>query len=871
MGPVRTGSSGFVVLAGLLVAGPAGGATPPPESCPLASFGPVEKVQTAGVPGLLTGDANRDGLSDLVFFDVAGVNVLPGRGEGGFGPRIVSPIPGVGSALGDLDGDGVADLVLRTTPGLVPAYGDGTGRFTAAGALAAPDDRYFSEVAAGDFDGDGRADLVAVASGQVPATPTLSLFRGAGGRSFEPIRSVPLQGLSLLIESISVGDVDGDGLDDLLVRADKAMIAIYHGTRDGSFRAGFQAFDGYYPAGALLVDLDRDGALDIVATGNPRFGSAELHVFRGDGHGGFRETAVQTLPPNVGAPVVGDFDGEGRLDVAVLPYLFAGDGAGGIGPPATSSVLGTRQAVALDYDRDGRADLAVVPNVGDGIRLYPKVCTVGSASATFVVPFLLSAGGAASAFYESDLSLTNAGDAFGDAELTYTAAIGAGSGQASVSLAAGQQRVVASALDYLDALGIPAPRVGDRGGTLRVRFTGLASPTDAAVGSRTTNRGAGVFLPGIRVADAFRGPAIVGWLREDAGDRTNLALVNAGEAGDGGVTLRVTLTSTDPSSPVSTVTLPDLVLPPGGFRQFDRVLASSGLGAASGTARVERVAGAAPYLAYAVVNDAVTSDGSIVFAVTEASLTAADGLVVPALVEGAGFDTELLLTNLSPSGKRLRLEYVASAVGATGHIATLEVALAPGEHRALAGFVDFLRRSGVPGVGPRGPTFAGALFLSVTEGSPDGLFAGARVTSDAPKGGRYGLFVPAAAPARGAGTAALVSGLREDLGTRSNLALVNLGDGQEADDAFEIDLFDGVTRGRVTTVAGLRVPRKGWLQVDRILAAHAPETAQGYARIRRVSGDSRFLAYGVINEGAVPGNGTGDGSYVPMSIPQEAP
>jgi len=828
-------------------------------------------VQTAGVPSLLTGDANRDGLPDLVFFDDAGVTVMPVRLDGGLGSPIVSPIPGAGRALRDLDGDGAPDLVLLHEPGLALGVGDGGGGFVRGGELSAPDDRHFRDAAAGDFDGDGKIDLVAVASGQDPATPTLSLFRGATGHAFEPIRSIALPGLSFLIESISSGDVDGDGLDDLLVRADRARVAIYHGTRDGSFRAGSAFPAGDHPAGAVLVDLDRDGALDIVATGNPRFGSAELHVFRGDGHGGFRETAAQTLPPNVGAPVVGDFDGDGRLDVAVLPYLFAGDGAGGLGPPATSSVLGASRAAALDYNRDGRADLAAVPNVGDGIRLYPKVCAVGSATATFVVPFLLSADGAASAFYESDLSLTNSGDAFGDVELDYTAAIGAGSGHASVPLAAGQQRVVASALDFLRALGVPAPRVGDRGGTLRVRFTGLASPTDAAVGSRTTNRGAGVFLPGIPVADAFRGPAVVGWLREDAGDRTNLALVNAGDDGDGEVTLRVTLASTDPSSPAPTVTLPDLVLPPGGFRQIDRVLSFSGLGAASGTARIERVAGGAPYLAYAVVNDAVTSDGSIVLAAAEASVTAAGGLVVPAVVEGAGFDTELLLTNVSPAAKRLRLEYVAAAVDVPGHTATLEIALAPAEHRALPGFVDFLRRSGPPGVGPRGPTFVGALFLAVIEGSADGLFAGARVTSGAPKGGRYGLFVPATSPARGAGTAAVVSGLRQDLGTRSNVALVNLGDGQEAEDVFEIDLFDGVTRGRVATVPGLRVPRRGWLQIDRILAVHAAGTAQGYARIRRVSGDSRFVAYGVIHEGAVPGSGTGDGSFVPMSIPQEAP
>jgi len=40
-----------------------------------------------------------------------------------------------------------------------------------------------------------------------------------------------------------------------------------------------------------------------------------------------------------------------------------------------------------------------------------------------------------------------------------------------------------------------------------------------------------------------------------------------------------------------------------------------------------------------------------------------------------------------------------------------------------------------------------------------------------------------------------------------------------------------------------------------------------YAKVTRVSGASPFLAYAVINDGEGPGLGTGDGSYVPMSIP----
>ena len=56
------------------------------------------------------------------------------------------------------------------------------------------------------------------------------------------------------------------------------------------------------------------------------------------------------------------------------------------------------------------------------------------------------------------------------------------------------------------------------------------------------------------------------------------------------------------------------------------------------------------------------------------------------------------------------------------------------------------------------------------------------------------------------------------------------------------------------------------MQFDSILAAFGVHT--GYVRVRRTSGVRRpFFAYGVVNDGAVRGAGTGDGSYLPMVIP----
>jgi hypothetical protein len=62
------------------------------------------------------------------------------------------------------------------------------------------------------------------------------------------------------------------------------------------------------------------------------------------------------------------------------------------------------------------------------------------------------------------------------------------------------------------------------------------------------------------------------------------------------------------------------------------------------------------------------------------------------------------------------------------------------------------------------------------------------------------------------------------------------------------------------------VPAKGFTQFDRILATFAPGMTQGCALVTRTSGANPFLAYAVLNDGAQPGQRSGDGAYV-ASVP----
>ena len=57
----------------------------------------------------------------------------------------------------------------------------------------------------------------------------------------------------------------------------------------------------------------------------------------------------------------------------------------------------------------------------------------------------------------------------------------------------------------------------------------------------------------------------------------------------------------------------------------------------------------------------------------------------------------------------------------------------------------------------------------------------------------------------------------------------------------------------------VRRPRR----IHGILVVRDQGTTQGYVRVRRISGNNPFLAYGVVNDCGAPGRRSGDGAYVP--------
>ena len=513
------------------------------------------------------------------------------------------------------------------------------------------------------------------------------------------------------------------------------------------------------------------------------------------------------------------------------------------------------------------------------------------------VPVILSAGGRNKAFFTSELTLTNRATVPAYLSLIYTAHIGGENSVVNTQLAAGEQRIIPNAIDYLKvgdsrggiiifARGATDPlksgdtraallATEDRIGTLRVGFRGFSS-SDVAVTVRTTTPvpegRAGLAYSAIPAEAGFADEAVyVCGLRQNAQDRSNLAFQNMGESGDGAITLRTTVFSGDVDGGDSRV-LEDVTLAPGGFHQYSGLLETAGF--TQGYARVERVSGTAPFYAYGVINDQANSDGSFISAVRESSLAGVTGQTLPVIVETNVFTSELMVTNFSEVPKTVRFRFRAEAIETPDRTATVEWTFRPGQQILVPNIVDMMRKMGTPGIGPPGQAFAGALFASVAEGDMSGIAIGAR-TSSPGGGGQYGVFYSAVPYGEAFGDSAWVVGLQQNEENRSNLALVNTGEVDGSPSVFQLDIYDGVpstdfssgiyypTGMLVNTVTGLRVPAGGWRQINSILAGYAPEATQGYVRITKISGNNPFLAYGVINDGGAPGQRSGDGAYLP--------
>jgi hypothetical protein len=225
------------------------------------------------------GDTNGDGRADIVDGLDAGcctmlhvLDATSGNDLSGFYPYGSNSEVGVRVAAGDLNGDGTADLIAAPIGSTrISAYrlSGGTPFRTIdafGGEVSGP-----ISIAAGNLTGDARAEIVAAAPTSSGAE--VKIFDAASGTAESAL--YPYGGEYVSNVSVAIGDVNGDGKNDMVVSGDTAG-----GTEvkavgvDGVELADFYILDSSVVPGASIAagDLDGDGKAEIVLGGGPTTG-----------------------------------------------------------------------------------------------------------------------------------------------------------------------------------------------------------------------------------------------------------------------------------------------------------------------------------------------------------------------------------------------------------------------------------------------------------------------------------------------------------------------------------------------------------------------------------------------------------------------
>jgi hypothetical protein len=282
-----------------------------------------------GAESMSVGDVNGDGRTDVVvannYSDTIGIFYQ--NASGTLDPMVtIATTSSLRVRVADLNGDGRQDIVgIDWGTDIVDLFlqdeqGQLSGRATYHVSHGGYDD-----LEVGDVNHDGRTDIV-VMSGQSYISNLGVILQTPEG-AFEPpvYYSVGPLSANTLTHGVAIGDVNGDGRQDVIVsyggNRPTSKLGVFIQNETGALDPA-QSLDSYdIPEPVVAADVDHNGATDILVLHG---GWNALGVYSQTNAGALDAEARYSVPYASHYPpdalAVGDFTGDGLPDVAIADY-----------------------------------------------------------------------------------------------------------------------------------------------------------------------------------------------------------------------------------------------------------------------------------------------------------------------------------------------------------------------------------------------------------------------------------------------------------------------------------------------------------------------------------------------------------------------